>query len=90
MIIKKVNILINCLEVLQTIILQPNKCLENLIIILLLILSIEMILYRQNYNQKYKDHQLQVILQNHIHGNKQIILLMKVKPNKNDNNSSIL
>lgn len=88
MIIQKVNILINCLEALQIIILQPNKSLENLIIILLHILSIDMILYLQNYNQKYKDHQLQALLQNNIHGNKQIFLVM-VEPNKNDNNSSI-
>ena len=88
MIIQKVNILINCLEALQIIILQPNKSLENLIIILLHILSIDMILCLQNYNQKYKDHQLQALLQNNIHGNKQIFLV-KVEPNKNDNNSSI-
>ena len=88
MIIQKVNILINCLEALQIIILQPNKSLENLIIILLHILSIDMILCLQNYNQKYKDHQLQALLQNNIHGNKQIFPV-KVEPNKNDNNSSI-
>ena len=88
MIIQKVNILINCLEALQIIILQPNKSLENLIIILLHILSIDMILCLQNYNQKYKDHQLQALLQNNIHGNKQIFPV-KVEHNKNDNNSSI-